>query len=635
MSRIKRIVAVSMMTGGLSALSVPIASAVVNGEAAASNAETRSIVGIQTPAMSDAGMVDNCTGTVVAPDWILTASHCVGDQDSIEEVAVVANGTTYGNTTFVVDEGKNIKTDRVVFGKSQVFKPSDGTDLALIRLPRALPGISPATLASDSKKAGESGSLYGWGIPADKKHESGDKLSLAPSTIEFNGLPSEHEEYLGTDLGPFTKYSGGTYYYTKQASPSSAIQGDSGGPLMVDGALVAVTSQLVSDKSSDVVQGVLSTDVAAHADWIKETVGSSKASRSVDIAAGVGGVVDGKKVLPFTVANVGSDTVSDVNVEVSPPEGHALPVGSKLVVSKTKYTAGENVEFGEGESLNVDTYTPVTSSSNESRSFTVKVPVNLEPGEGVQLRLVLPKAVEGGDYRVLAYGVPGVRPAMFALDATNKCDQGADRDNCASVVFGSGAAKDALINKAGFAPGVKFQSVSSGGSEKPDPTDSSDTGVDSSEVVSPDPKTDTPKTDTPKTDTPKTDTPKTDTPKTDTPKTDTPKTDSPVTDVPETGETESQSGDSSVTGAPSSEDANISPEPSVPAPSGMDNDVVIEGRPDSRPKGSGSSGEGSDVPVESVGSEVGVSSGAPDGEVSGMIGAVSYTHLTLPTIYSV
>lgn len=552
MSRIKRIAVASMMIGGLSAVSMPIASAVVNGEPATSNVETRSIVGIQTPAMAEKSMVDNCTGAVVAPDWILTASHCVGDQDSVDEIAVVANGTTYGNTTFVVEGEKKIKTDRVVFGKSQVFKPSDGTDLALIKLPRALPGISPVTLASQSQQAGATGSLYGWGIPSNQKHESGDKLSFAPSTVVFNGLPSEHKEYLGSELGTFAQYANGTYYYTTQKDPSSAIQGDSGGPLMVDGVLTAVTSQLVSDKASDVVQGVLSTDVAKHADWIRETVGSGKASRSVDIAAGVGGTVDGKKVLPFTVANIGSDVVSDVNVEVSPPEGSELPVGSKLVVSKNKYTAGGDVEFDAGETLSVDTYTPVTSSSTKSRSFTVKVPVNLKPGEGVQLRLVVPEAVEGGDYRVLAYGVPGVRPAMFALEATNKCDQGADRDNCASVVFGSGVAQDVVVNAAGFASGVRFDSGSSE-MEGNTSTISPSAEAGDSEVTSPAPESSVPS--------------------------ETPAPSESVT--PE----------------------NVTPEPSVPAPAPSPGDIVIEGKPDSRPKGEVSTGVEGVVPVERVGSD--------------------------------
>lgn len=480
MSRVKRIIAASMMVGGLSTVSVPLASAVVNGEQATSNAETRSIVGIQTPAMGKEGMVDNCTGTVVAPDWILTASHCVLDQDSVEEVAVVAHGTTYGNATFSVD-GENVqKFNKVVFGRSQVFKPSDGTDIALIRLPRALPGVSPATIASTSKPAGGSGLLYGWGIPATETHKFGEKLLVAPSTIAFNGLPRDFKE-LGNNLGVFEKYSNGTYYYTTQVSPATAVQGDSGGPLMINGVVSGVTSQLVSDLKTDTTLGVLSTDVGAHADWIKETIGSSKASRHVDVAAGVGGVVNGKNVLPFTVANVGSDEVADVNVEVSPPAGSALPVGSKIVVSKTKYKAGESSKFEPGDVLDVETYTPTTDSSNESRSFTVKVPVNLKAGEGVQLRLEVPEAVEGGDYRVLAYAVPGVRPGMFALDATNKCDQGADRDNCASVMFGTGSVQDAVINARGFASGVRFEGASSEGSVDTSGTESSaspSTGVD-------------------------------------------------------------------------------------------------------------------------------------------------------------
>lgn len=460
MSRIKRVVAASILAGGLASVSAPFSAAVVDGVPAEPGVDTRSIVGIQTPGPEGTRFVDNCTGTVIAPEWILTADHCARNGESIDQLAVTATGTTYGNATLRVEDNSVRRITRQVFDGVQVFRPDDGSDIVLMKLPRAIAGVAPAVIADSSHSVGTEGKAYGWGIPADKDHVPGEKLSYAPSMVRFNGLPKDFQAELGAEFGEFEKYSRGKYYYTTQKAPGQVVQGDSGGPLMVDGVVVGVASQIVKDKGgSKSTVGVLTTDVAPHVGWIQDTIGNSKPSEFIDVAAGVGGVdSEGRKVLPFTVVNLGSEDVDEVNVEVSPPDGSAFPVGAELVMSDSKYAAGESAEFVSGKSLPIDMYTPGADASRVDRSFTVRVPVGLKSGEGVQLRVVLPEAVEG-KYQVLAYVAPGVRSSLFDLDGTQGCGVGADLDSCVSVAFSSGDVKDVAVGKSVLNTGVRLESA--------------------------------------------------------------------------------------------------------------------------------------------------------------------------------
>ena len=473
MSRIKRVVAASILAGGLASISAPFSTAVVDGVQAEPGVDTRSIVGIQTPGPEGTRLIDNCTATVVAPEWILTASHCARSGDSIDQLAVVATGTTYGNPTLRVADDSVKRITRQVFDGVQVFRPDDGSDIALMKLPQAIAGMVPAVIADSSHPVGTEGKAYGWGIPADKDHIPGEKLAYAPSMVRFNGLPKDFQAELGTEFGEFEEYSKGKYYYTTQKEPAQVVRGDSGGPLMIDGALAGVASQILKDKGgSKATVGVLATDVSPHVGWIKDIIGDSKPSEFIDVAAGVGGVdEEGRKVLPFTVVNLGSEDVAEVNVEVSPPDGSAFPVGSELVMSDSKYIAGESAEFVSGERMPMDLYTPGADDSRVDRSFTVRVPVGLKSGEGVQLRVVLPEAVEG-DYQVLAYAAPGVRPALFDLDGAQGCGVDADFDSCVSVAFSSGDVKDVTVGKSALNTGVRLESAGAPSPSEEDGTSS-------------------------------------------------------------------------------------------------------------------------------------------------------------------
>jgi secreted trypsin-like serine protease len=154
-----------------------------------------------------------CTGTVIAPDIILTAAHCVA-----------------GNKTLAIayPEGESHILQRVAdkainpgySGKSRV-----SLDLALVRLESALPArFAPLSMdfGTNEHGIGQNRQVAGYGLTVDRGEATGGTLRSARVSI----LPKIYPRFMrigqetGTTLSDF-----------------AICTGDSGGPVL-DGALV-------------------------------------------------------------------------------------------------------------------------------------------------------------------------------------------------------------------------------------------------------------------------------------------------------------------------------------------------------------------------------------------------------------
>lgn len=220
-----------------------VRSAVIKGKPSDSSQDSVILLIYYDPAQSRT--VGACTGTLLAPNLVLTARHCVGDTDPVAACDAKGNAIEYG----VVRGDHPPKSLYVFTGKdrpnlTQKLNPAAkgakivdsgsktlcNQDIALVVLDAAIEGaaISPVRLSSDVS-VGELITAIGWGVtdktaePAQRQQRPNVKIvSVGPSSSTTVGVaPNEFE------VG------------------ESICSGDSGGPAIDPdtGAVVGVVSR--------------------------------------------------------------------------------------------------------------------------------------------------------------------------------------------------------------------------------------------------------------------------------------------------------------------------------------------------------------------------------------------------------